>query len=154
MYPGALNYASTSMNTTDESTYGDYLISPCSHQDKFYQPMTVPHTALIPSSSLPLPQVDFFRTLGYMPHPLTHEDLFNILGYTPTDTTQIHGTTSCQSSVLESQFIPPSSQQRRFQESAPQPIAFQPHVQAHLPMVLQLLLIGQQAWPWGYDHNQ
>jgi hypothetical protein len=68
MYP--LNYATTSMSTTDKSAYGDYLISPCSHNDNFYQPMTVPQTAPVPSSSLPLPQVDFFSALGYTPQPL------------------------------------------------------------------------------------
>jgi hypothetical protein len=59
MYPGALNYATTSMSTTDESAYGDYLISPCSHQDNFYQPMTVSQT-----SSL---QLITAATSGFLP---------------------------------------------------------------------------------------
>jgi hypothetical protein len=45
LYPRALNYATTSMSTTDESAHSDYSISPCSHQDNLYQPMTVPQTA-------------------------------------------------------------------------------------------------------------
>jgi hypothetical protein len=93
MYPRASNYATMSMSTTDESAYGDSLISPCSHQDNFYQPMTVPQTAPVLSSSLPLQQVDLFRALGNTPQPLAQEDLFNALGYTPMDTTQIQEST-------------------------------------------------------------
>jgi hypothetical protein len=71
-----------------------------------------------------------------------------MLGYTPADITQIHGTTDCQSGVLESQFIPQGSQQRWVQESALQLIDFQPHVQAHQPMV------QQAGWPMVQELQQ
>jgi hypothetical protein len=35
--------------------------------------MTAPQTVLVPSNSLPLPQVDLFSALGYTPQPLTHD---------------------------------------------------------------------------------
>jgi hypothetical protein len=110
VHPGALNYATTSMSTTGESTYGACLIWPCLHQDNFYQSMAVPHTALVPSISLPLPQVDFFRALGYTPQPLAQEDLFSALGHAHADTNQIQESTCVQYVTQELQSAPYGSQ--------------------------------------------
>jgi hypothetical protein len=113
------------MSATSELAYGDYLISPCLHQNNFYQPMTVPQTAPVPSSSVSLPQGDLFNTLGYMPQLLAQEDLFsalgytmmaqrdlfNALGYTPVDIIQIQESICVQGDAQGLQFIPPKSQQ-------------------------------------------
>jgi hypothetical protein len=106
VHPGALNYATTSMSTTGELAYGAYLISSCLHQDNFYQPIAVPQTASVPSSSLPLLQVDFFRALGYTPQPLAQEDLFSALGHAPADTNQIQESTCVQYVAQELQSAP------------------------------------------------
>jgi hypothetical protein len=148
IYPRSSRTTTISASIVPGPACDDCLMPSYLHQHTSYQPMKTSQTALVPSSLLWFPQVDFFRALGYTPQPLAHEDLFSILGYTPADITQIQKLTGCQGGVMESQSIPQCSQHRWVEESTPQPTAFQPHVPAHQ------LTVQQAGWPMVQELQQ